>query len=57
MEALRHIILTPKSQRPSAKTIPSLWVQLSDIHPKQVLFLKDKLPDGFIFPPVKIVPV
>jgi hypothetical protein len=44
----------PKSQSPTA--IPSLWVQLLDIHPPKVLFVKDKLPDGLIFPPVTITP-
>jgi hypothetical protein len=34
--------------------IPSLWVQLSDIQPTKVLFVKDKLPDGSVFPPVSI---
>jgi hypothetical protein len=34
--------------------IPSLWVQLPDIHPTQVLFIKDKLPDRFIFTPVAV---
>jgi hypothetical protein len=40
------------SQRPSAKAIPSFWVQLSDIHPNKFLSIKEKLPDGFMFPPV-----
>jgi hypothetical protein len=44
----------PKSLRPSAKAIPSLWVQLPDIQPNKVLFVKDKLPDGSVFPPVSI---
>jgi hypothetical protein len=40
----------PKSQRPLAKAIPSLWVQLPDIETAKDLFVKDKLPDGLIFP-------
>jgi hypothetical protein len=45
-----------KSQKPWAKAIPSLWVQLPDIHPIKVLFVKDKLPEEFIFPPVAVDP-
>jgi hypothetical protein len=33
-----------------------VWVQLPDIHPAQAIFVKDKLVDGFISPPVAIVP-
>jgi hypothetical protein len=44
----------PKSQKPSAKEVPSLWVQLPDVHTTRVLFAKDKLPDGFMFQPVTI---
>jgi hypothetical protein len=39
------------------KVIPFLWVQLPDIHPIKRLFIKDKLPDEFIFPPVATDPV
>jgi hypothetical protein len=45
-------VIPPKSQSPSAKAIPPLWVQLPDIHPTKVLFAKDKLPERFTFPPV-----
>jgi hypothetical protein len=38
-----------KSQRPSAKAVLSLWFKLPDIHQTKVLFIKDKLPAGFIF--------
>jgi hypothetical protein len=55
MVAFSHNIPS-KSQRPSAKVIPSIWVQLPDIHPSNVLFLKDKLTDGLIFLPVTIAP-
>jgi hypothetical protein len=41
-------------QRPSAKAI--LWVKLPDIDPTKVLFVQDKLPDEFIFPPAAIAP-
>jgi hypothetical protein len=44
----------PKSQRPSDKAIPSLCFQVLEIHPTKVLFIKDKFPDGFMFPPVTI---
>jgi hypothetical protein len=44
-----------KSQRPSAKAIPSLSVQLPDIHPTKIL-IKDKLPNRFMFPPVTVAP-
>jgi hypothetical protein len=44
----------PKPQKPSAKEVPSLWVQLPDVHTTRVLFAKDKLPDGFMFQPVTI---
>jgi hypothetical protein len=50
-------MISPKSQRPSAKAIPSLWVQIPDIHPTKILFVEDKLPDGFIFPTVAITTV
>jgi hypothetical protein len=54
MEALSQNYSPPKSLRPSAKAIPSLWVQLPDIQPAKALFVKDKLPDGSMFPPVSI---
>jgi hypothetical protein len=38
----------PKSQRPSAKAIRTLWVQLPENHPTKIIFTKDKLPDGII---------
>jgi hypothetical protein len=44
-------MIPPKSQRPSAKAIPFLWVKLPSIHPTKVLFVKDKLPDRIILPP------
>jgi hypothetical protein len=44
----------PKSLRTSVKAIPSLWVQLPDIQPTKVLFVKDKLPDWSVFPPVSV---
>jgi hypothetical protein len=44
------------SQMPSAKAIPSLWVQLPDIHQTQILFVRDKFPDGFMFMPVTTAP-
>jgi hypothetical protein len=47
---------THKLQRLSTKAIQSLWVQVPDIHPIKVLSEKDKLPDGFMFPPVTIAP-
>jgi hypothetical protein len=47
----------PYHGRLRPKLFHSFWVQLPGIHPIQVLFVKDKLPDGFMFPPVKIVPV
>jgi hypothetical protein len=47
-------MIPPKSQRPKYKAVPSLWVQLADILPSKILFAKDKLPDGFMFPPVAI---
>jgi hypothetical protein len=55
---LRLSIMEPpsKSQRSSSKLIPTLGVQLPDIHPTKVLFVKDKLPDGFMFPPVVTAP-
>jgi hypothetical protein len=45
-----------KSQRPSAKAIPSLSVKLPDIHPTKVLLIKDKFPNRFMFPPVTVAP-
>jgi hypothetical protein len=54
MEALSQNDSPSKSLRPSAKAIPSLWVQLPDIQPTKVLFIKDKLPDRSVFPPVSI---
>jgi hypothetical protein len=44
------------SLRPSVKVIPSLWVQLPDIHPTKIHSIKEKLPDRFIFPLVAIAP-
>jgi hypothetical protein len=44
------------SQMPSAKAIPSLWVQLPDIHQTQILFVRDKFSDGFMFMPVTTAP-
>jgi hypothetical protein len=41
---------SPTPQRPSAKEIPFLWVQLPDIHPTKFHFVKDKLSDWFMFP-------
>jgi hypothetical protein len=55
MEALSRNY-PPNLQRPSAKAIPSLWVQLPDIHQIEVLSVRDKLPDEFILPPVTIDP-
>jgi hypothetical protein len=49
MEAISQNDPPPKSQCPSAKAILSLWVQLPDILQTKVLFVKDKLPDKFIF--------
>jgi hypothetical protein len=40
--------LQPKRSHP-------FWIKLPDIHPTKVLFVKDKLPDGFMFPSVAIV--
>jgi hypothetical protein len=48
IETLTKRITT--SQRPSAKEIAPIWVQLPDIHPTKVLSVKDKQPDGFMFP-------
>jgi hypothetical protein len=50
-------MIPPKSQRPLVEATPSLWVKLADIHPTNALFEKDKLPDGFTFPPVTLAPV
>jgi hypothetical protein len=44
------------SKLPLAKVISSLWVQLPDILPTKVLFVKDKLPGVFMFPPVATAP-
>jgi hypothetical protein len=35
---------------PSAKAIPSLWIKLPDINQAKVIFVKEKLRDGFMFP-------
>jgi hypothetical protein len=49
-------VIPPKSQKPLAKALSSLWVQFSDIHPTSILFSKDKFPDRFMFSPVAIAP-
>jgi hypothetical protein len=54
MEALGQNDCFPKLKRPSGKAIPSLWVQLPDINSTLVLFVKDTLPDVFLFPPLAI---
>jgi hypothetical protein len=46
----------PQSWMPSVKTIPSLWIQIPDIHVTRVLFTKNKLSGEFIFPPAAIAP-
>jgi hypothetical protein len=56
MEAVSQNDPPPKSLRPSAKAISSLWVQLPDTHPVKFLLVKKKLPEVFIFPPVAIAP-
>jgi hypothetical protein len=54
MEALSQNHSLPKSLRPSAIAIPSLSVQLPHIQPTKVIFVKDKLLDVFVFPPVSV---
>jgi hypothetical protein len=48
MEAFSQIDFSPKSQRPSAKAIPTLLGPTPRSHPTKILFIKDKLPDGII---------
>jgi hypothetical protein len=56
MEAFSQNYSPQKSNRPLAKAIPSLWVQLPDIRATEVLFVKDKLPEEFMFPPLATAP-
>jgi hypothetical protein len=56
MEALSQNDPTHVAERPSAKSNPSLWVKLSDIHKTKVIFVKDQLPDSFSFAPVAMAP-
>jgi hypothetical protein len=39
-----------------SQTIQSFWVQLPDMHPTKVFFVKDKEPGEFMFPSVTVVP-
>jgi hypothetical protein len=39
-----------------SQAILFLWVQLPDINPTKVIFVKEKLPDGIILFPVAIAP-
>jgi hypothetical protein len=48
MEAFGGKDFPPKSQRPPAKAIRTLWVQLPENHPTKILFIKDKFRDGII---------
>jgi hypothetical protein len=45
----------PKSQRPSAKAIPTL-LGSTPSHPTESTFEKEKLPDGIILPSAAIAP-
>jgi hypothetical protein len=46
----------PSRRGHQPKRSQPFWVQLPDIHPTKVLFVKDKLPDGLILPPVAVAP-
>jgi hypothetical protein len=45
----------PKSQRLSAKSM-YLWIQLPDIDPNKIIFVKGRFRDGFMCPHVVLDP-
>jgi hypothetical protein len=56
MEAFSQNDSPPSRRGHQRKRSQPFWIQLPDIHPTKVLFVKDKLPDGIIIPSVAISP-
>jgi hypothetical protein len=56
MEAFSQNDSLPNCRGLQPKRSQHFWVQLPDIHPTNVLFAKDKLPNGIIILPVAIGP-
>jgi hypothetical protein len=50
------MIAHPQIAEAFSQSDPILWVQLPDIHQTKVIFVKDRFPDEFTFPPMAMAP-